>query len=176
MARHIACQSASTTGGPSSVSHFVVWTRVSSMLSSALRSVSSSAPSRTTASEQSSVNFGLFDLTRFLRFLWFANPDGFVVVRHDELSQLLHHFESASFLEAFHQNFHRTVTISFLIRQELERVDQVVTDSVPCGEARARKTCASWRSVLSCMTNILFGFLQLHWRHAPPTALLLPVP
>ena len=66
---------------------------------------------------------------RFLRVLQVASPDDFVVVHHDELSKPLHHFESASFLEPFHQNSSGTDITLILTRKELDLVIQVVADS-----------------------------------------------
>ena len=90
-------------------------------------------------------------------------------VHRDERPQLFHHLERASFLEAFHQKFHRTVTIWTLIRQELERI-LIKLSQTPCGAACARNTSASRRSVLSCPPIVLATTCR-----TPPAALLLPV-
>ena len=76
---------------------------------------------------------GLYDLRQFLRFLQIANPDGFTVVNLDDLC-------------CFAKSLNAMIKVS----------------QTPCGGACARKTCASWRFVLSCMTKILFGAFQVY--------------
>ena len=87
MAWQVAWQSSSTSGGrhPSP-------TQVGKKPSFSPRSVSSSAPSRTSASWDVQGKLGLHDLTRCLHVFQIASPDHL-----DVLSQL-HHVESAPFL------------------------------------------------------------------------------
>ena len=104
---------------------------------SSLRSVSSSAPSRTTGEVRS------FITGSDSRVLQIANLNHLVIVHRDQLSLLLH-LHSASFLETLHQHLHRTVA-SLLLRRELECVDQVVA-------------CSVWRSVRSA--NFCFSAVR----------------
>ena len=83
--------------------------------SSSLRCVNSSTLFTYHFCKEICGELGLYDMTRFLRFLQNANLDRFVDVHRDEISQFLRDLESTSLLEAFHQNFHKTVNMSILI-------------------------------------------------------------
>ena len=85
--------------------------------SSSLRNDNSTTLLRTTSAKKSAVNFGLHDKTRFLRILQNATPYRLVLVHRDELSSPSIIFESTSFLEASHQNSHKTASIPILISQ-----------------------------------------------------------
>ena len=50
-----------------------------------------------------------------------------VVVHFEETSQSIHNAFSASFLQARHNALIRAVSIRLLLRQQLERVNQVLT-------------------------------------------------
>ena len=131
MAGQMGCQSSSTSGGPHQVSPtFVVSMKVRSAPSSARR-VSSSAPSRTTASRTSVVNFGF---TTGLDAMFFSkSPTNFhrlVLVYHDETYEPCHYFEPTSFLQALYHHLDWAVTISLLVCQELVRIDQVDASSL----------------------------------------------
>ena len=107
-------------------------------------------------------------------FFQIANPDGSVVVHLVDISQLLHHFESTSCLEAFHQHSHGTVTILIIIRQGF---DQVVTCSLRWGVCPKDFCFLAVRAILYDQDSVLISPIVLAAaRHAPPIALQLLVP
>ena len=51
----------------------------------------------------------------------------FTAIRLDKTSQPVHHASSTSFVQACCNALNRAITIFLLVRQQLERIDQVVT-------------------------------------------------
>ena len=110
--------------------------------------------------------FGLHHRTRFQGLHQFANLYRLVTVHHDEPSQLFRHLQSVSFLKTLHQNFPQDCHLpSCWFAKNLSTLVRMY--HISCCGACARKTFASWRSVLSCLIKTLFGFLQSYW---PPHA------
>ena len=156
--------SSSTSGGPHLLSPtFVVSMKVRN-INPSLRSVSSSAYSRTKASWKSAVNLGfttgrdssLFSTSPILAASWWC-------IVMNETFAVLPPSLWTSLLE-FHQNFHRTVAILMLIRQELECHDQVVTGSLRCS-VRSDIFCLSTvRAILSHQDSVRIppGHQMLH--------------
>ena len=87
----------------------------------------------TPASKKPVVNLEFHHWKRFLCLLQITVLIRLVIVHRDELSQLLHHFEPTSFSQALYHHLDWAVTISMLLRQEPECVDQVVTVRVVHG-------------------------------------------
>ena len=99
--------------------------------SPSLRSVSSSAPSRTTASRKSVVQVRLHHWPRLHVLCRLAKVDLLMAVYQDEPSERIHSLEADfSSGRPCTTILPGAVTIFLLIYQEFERTDQVVTDSI----------------------------------------------
>ena len=129
MAWQKACQSSSTSAGLQLLSPTsVVSMKMCKIPSSSARSVSSSAPSRTTASGKSVVNFG------------FATVRDFIY--NDEPSEPIHCLQPTFLLKALYHHLDSAVTIFLRVCQELERIDQIVEHSLQC-RVRPKNFCFS---------------------------------
>ena len=103
--------------------------------SSSARNVSSTTPSRTTASGKSVVNFGFatgLDPTFFSE----SPTHRLMVFYHGELFGPFHHTESISLLQTLYNNLDWAVAVP----QELERIDRIVTDALQC-RVRSKTSC-----------------------------------
>ena len=174
----MARQSSFTSGGIHLLSPtFEVSMKVRNIPSSSLRSVSPSAPSRTTASGKSVVNFGftaLFD-TMFLS----QSPiyKRRMAVYPEEPSEPAHCSEPSFFLQALHNHLDGAAAIFLLACQEFERVDQIVAASLWC-RVRSKIVCISavHAALHDQNPDRSFPIVLAATRRPPSITLLLPVP
>ena len=74
----------------------------------------------------------LYHLDRFGVLAQINHIHCFVSVHFDELPEAVHHAFETLFPQTCNNTFHQAVTVFLLIRQELQRVDQVVAQSLLC--------------------------------------------
>ena len=149
--------SSSTSGGPHLLSPTFVSTQVRSAHSSSARNVSSSAPSRTTASGKSVVNFGF---ATGLDSLFFSESPTFTASWLSTMMNLL----SASIIpnrllscKPCTTHLDWAVAILLPVCQKLQRIDQSVAYSLLC-RVRSKHFCISAVRAVLYDQNPLRGF------------------
>ena len=140
---------------------FVVWMKEPCIPASFLPSVSSPAPSRTTASGKSVLMLGRQHRERLQGLLQIANVYCLMLVHLPSSSTcfVLGGPQPTFPADCDLPSAGSPRALSALIKWS----------HTPRGGACARKTFASRRSVLPCMTKIPFGFLQSYCRHMQHT-------
>ena len=133
------------------------WASTSSALS-----VNSSDPSLMAASRGSYLKFGFRTSHGLVPSRSWPYFHCTVVVEFNKTSQTIHDSFSASFMKVFDDDaLDRAVTISLLDRQQLERVDQVFTQTL-WRLARFEDLCMM-ASAPVCTISILLSALHLYW-------------
>ena len=154
---------------------FQVSMKVRTIPSSSARSVGSSAPSRTTAARKCAVSFGF---TTGLASMFFSQSPTFTTSWLCTMMNLqpVHYIEPTSLLKTLYHHLDWAVTIILLVCHELERIDQVVTDSIWRRMCSKHLCFSAVGGVLHDQDSVRgLAIVLAAARRTPPIALLLSV-
>ena len=135
-----------------------------------------SAPSRTTASGKSFVNFGFTALFDSMFLSQSPIHKRRMAVYPEEPSEPAHCSEPTFFLQALHNHLDGAAAIFLMVCQEFERVDQIVAASLWC-RVRSKIVCISavHAALRDQNPGRSFPIVLAATRRPPSTTLLLPV-
>ena len=129
-------------------------------LTSSALSVNSSGPSLIDTSGHPSLNFGLSTSKGIVPSFKMAHIRGRVVVNFNKVSQALHNSFPSCFTKASYNTLDWVITIFLLVRQQLERIDQIFTQTLRC-RMRFKNLCLTGTNTICSSTD-----------RAPPAAVL----